>query len=115
MGIFDVNMPMLYGEGSKAFIRLQEQILNQVSDDSLFTWKSSPESAIDAPYRGLLALSPREFEHCADIAIFDVDQMDASKATTIAGQVCCRRVLRTLCSFQDFTRNSFVMGGLLFP
>lgn len=27
MGMFDINMPLLYGEGSKAFIRLQEEIL----------------------------------------------------------------------------------------
>jgi hypothetical protein len=27
MGIFDINMPLLYGEGNKAFIRLQEEIL----------------------------------------------------------------------------------------
>lgn len=29
LGIFDVNMPMLYGEGHKAFIRLQEEIIRQ--------------------------------------------------------------------------------------
>lgn len=27
MGIFGVNMPLLYGEGDRAFIRLQEEIL----------------------------------------------------------------------------------------
>lgn len=27
MGIFNINMPLLYGEGTKAFIRLQEEIL----------------------------------------------------------------------------------------
>lgn len=27
MGLFDINMPLLYGEGKKAFIRLQEEIL----------------------------------------------------------------------------------------
>jgi hypothetical protein len=27
MGMFDVNMPLLYGEGDRAFIRLQEEIL----------------------------------------------------------------------------------------
>ncbi|KAF2866292.1 heterokaryon incompatibility protein-domain-containing protein [Massariosphaeria phaeospora] len=29
LGIFDINMPMLYGEGSKAFLRLQEEIIKQ--------------------------------------------------------------------------------------
>ncbi|PMD29259.1 HET-domain-containing protein [Hyaloscypha variabilis F] len=32
MGIFDVNMPLIYGEGNKAFTRLQEQIAKD-SDD----------------------------------------------------------------------------------
>lgn len=27
MGLFDVNMPLIYGEGNKAFVRLQEAIL----------------------------------------------------------------------------------------
>jgi Heterokaryon incompatibility protein (HET) len=31
MGIFDVNMPLLYGEGAKSFIRLQEEILRSRS------------------------------------------------------------------------------------
>jgi hypothetical protein len=38
LGIFDVNMPMLYGEGKKAFQRLQEEILRSSSDQSLFAW-----------------------------------------------------------------------------
>jgi hypothetical protein len=29
LGIFGVNMPMLYGEGDKAFIRLQEEIIKE--------------------------------------------------------------------------------------
>jgi hypothetical protein len=35
LGLFDVNMPLLYGEGSKAFIRLQEEILRTSDDQSL--------------------------------------------------------------------------------
>ncbi|RYP71344.1 hypothetical protein DL769_004712 [Monosporascus sp. CRB-8-3] len=40
MGIFDVNMPLLYGEGQKAFIRLQEEIMKYSDDHSLFAWKA---------------------------------------------------------------------------
>ncbi|KAK1852522.1 het domain-containing protein [Colletotrichum chrysophilum] len=35
LGIFDINMPLLYGEGSKAFLRLQEQILMNSDDHSI--------------------------------------------------------------------------------
>lgn len=38
MGLFDVNMPMLYGEGRRAFQRLQEEILKRHEDYSLFVW-----------------------------------------------------------------------------
>ncbi|KAF2730040.1 HET-domain-containing protein, partial [Polyplosphaeria fusca] len=38
LGIFDVNMPLLYGEGKKAFTRLQEEIMKTSDDQSLFAW-----------------------------------------------------------------------------
>lgn len=38
LGIFDINMPLLYGEGEKAFQRLQEEILRNSQDQSLFAW-----------------------------------------------------------------------------
>lgn len=59
MGIFDVNMPLLYGEGTKAFVRLQEEILKKTTDHTLFAWvdKEAPD---DKQY-GLLAPSPRCF------------------------------------------------------
>lgn len=49
MGIFNVNMPLLYGEGPKAFIRLQEEILREMRDVSLFAWCSNEEAASEAP------------------------------------------------------------------
>ena len=39
LGIFDVNMPLLYGEGKKAFVRLQEEIMRFSADQSLFAWQ----------------------------------------------------------------------------
>ncbi|KAF2665546.1 hypothetical protein BT63DRAFT_363851, partial [Microthyrium microscopicum] len=38
LGIFGVNMPMLYGEGRKAFRRLQEEIIRYSTDLSIFAW-----------------------------------------------------------------------------
>ncbi|KAK3653199.1 hypothetical protein LTR56_004735 [Elasticomyces elasticus] len=38
LGIFDINMPMLYGEGDKAFVRLQEEIIRVSTDLSIFIW-----------------------------------------------------------------------------
>jgi hypothetical protein len=55
LGIFDVNMPMLYGEGEKAFFRLQEEILKSTYDQSLLAWYGSPSKF------GVLADSPDKF------------------------------------------------------
>ena len=41
MGIFDVNMPLLYGEGQKAFMRLQHEIVRVSDDESIFAWTDS--------------------------------------------------------------------------
>lgn len=37
MGLFGVNLPMLYGEGERAFIRLQEEIMRASDDHTIFT------------------------------------------------------------------------------
>lgn len=38
LGIFNINMSLLYGEGERAFQRLQEEILRNSWDQSLFAW-----------------------------------------------------------------------------
>ncbi|GKT44621.1 vegetative incompatibility protein HET-E-1 [Colletotrichum spaethianum] len=61
LGIFDINMPLLYGEGAKAFTRLQEEILKTSTDQSLFCWswtETDPGSWVS-----MLAPSPRNFRN----------------------------------------------------
>ncbi|CBX98726.1 hypothetical protein LEMA_P079650.1 [Plenodomus lingam JN3] len=70
LGIFDIHMPLLYGEGEKAFLRLQEEILKTTDDYSLFAWCAS--STLKSTYRGLLARSPSEFQNCRAIEREDV-------------------------------------------
>ncbi|KAF2724558.1 HET-domain-containing protein [Polychaeton citri CBS 116435] len=60
MGIFDVNMPLLYGEGAKAFQRLQEEIMKQTDDTSIFAWTN--EAGGEDDFHGLLADRPSLFE-----------------------------------------------------
>ncbi|KAH6719878.1 heterokaryon incompatibility protein-domain-containing protein [Leptodontidium sp. MPI-SDFR-AT-0119] len=62
LGIFGVNMPMLYGEGERAFTRLREEIMKHSNDHSLFARTIKKEG-----YRGLLAKSPASFQHSHDI------------------------------------------------
>lgn len=65
LGIFDVNIPMLYGEGTKAFMRLQEAILSQSADMSLFLWT---DRLLAQQYTGLFAYAPSCFQQmsCAN-------------------------------------------------
>jgi hypothetical protein len=65
LGIFDVNMPLIYGEGMKAFDRLQTAILQTTSDLSIFAWT---DDRVPCPqYAGALAESPRQFAGCGNI------------------------------------------------
>jgi Heterokaryon incompatibility protein (HET) len=79
LGIFEVNMPLLYGEGQKAFIRLQEAILKESDDQSLFAWaaESGDLCAMEnfedfdlkpcEPLSGLFANSPDDFANSSGI------------------------------------------------
>ena len=62
MGLFEVNMPLLYGEGSKAFTRLQHEIVKISDDESIFAWKDS--SLLES---GAFARSPSAFRESGDL------------------------------------------------
>lgn len=68
-GMFDLHMPLIYGEGDKAFMRLQEEIAKHTTDLSLFAWTADiPEGTpAEHHYRGILARSPHEFKHCGNL------------------------------------------------
>jgi hypothetical protein len=57
LGLFDVNMPLLYGEGSKAFLRLQEEIMRTSTDMSILLWQGHASNM-----NGMLAAAPSCFE-----------------------------------------------------
>ena len=78
MGIFDVNMPILYGEGEKAFTRLQEEIIKTSDDESIFAW--ADPNASYASYRGMLARSPQEFSGSGNIFPTSLSMQEAPKA-----------------------------------
>ncbi|KAB5523065.1 hypothetical protein GE09DRAFT_1153780 [Coniochaeta sp. 2T2.1] len=63
-GIFDIHMPLIYGEGDKAFIRLQEAIAQDNVDLSLFAWTSLDTKYKRQNYHGLFARSPVDFINC---------------------------------------------------
>ncbi|KAF4632572.1 hypothetical protein G7Y89_g5548 [Cudoniella acicularis] len=62
LGIFEVHMPLLYGEGPAAFIRLQEEIMKQIEDQSIFAWGLRlGYQGLASHYVGALAQRPARF------------------------------------------------------
>ncbi|KAI0100914.1 heterokaryon incompatibility protein-domain-containing protein [Nemania sp. FL0031] len=68
LGLFDINMPLLYGEGAeKAFYRLQFAIIERSRDQSLLAWERLDHG--DSPRPGqqgsssVFAPSPAFFRH----------------------------------------------------
>ncbi|ETS81435.1 hypothetical protein PFICI_06437 [Pestalotiopsis fici W106-1] len=65
LGLFDINMPLLYGEGSKAFYRLQEYILAGGEQTILFfdiqPWNPGNSALDEGKSKKLAAQSPEDF------------------------------------------------------
>lgn len=76
LGIFQVNMPLMYGEGDAAFFRLEQEIIRESADQSIFAWLSETRMTdpfvIDRsrpfPYQPapLFAVSPRHFANSGE-------------------------------------------------
>lgn len=74
LGIFDVNMSLMYGERRNAFARLQGEIIKTSTDQSIFAWGllelykpvtsmalTNPPEGPDLSGRACLASSPADF------------------------------------------------------
>ncbi|KAF2002017.1 HET-domain-containing protein [Amniculicola lignicola CBS 123094] len=83
LGIFDINMPLLYGEGRYAFQRLQEEIIKVTDDETIFAWKATTSSF--ATWRGLFAQSPDEFADSGGFVPFSGDTNSQSQVITNRG------------------------------
>ena len=73
LGIFGVNLPLLYGEGDRAFIRLQEEVLKTKNDLSLLAWRSPKDKApnnLDR-YCGVFAQHPRDFHASGKLSLIN--------------------------------------------
>jgi hypothetical protein len=70
LGIFDVHMPLLYGEGPHAFQRLQEEIAKKSSDLSLLAWTADRRSS---RYTSVFARSVSHFETPDEMFPFRTD------------------------------------------
>lgn len=68
LGLFGVNMPLIYGEGRKAFRRLQEEIIRSSDDQSILAWYATEKS--DGTPVDFLASRASDFLESGDIAAY---------------------------------------------
>lgn len=94
MGLFGVNMPLLYGEGVKAFRRLQLEIIKETDDESIFAWVNKSCGLTD-----MLAPWPDAFSESGDIVTGD----PVLRFTTISGPyTMTNKGLEVPCSSSQF-------------
>jgi hypothetical protein len=67
LGLFDINMPLLYGEGMKAFTRLQEEIIRVSNDHTIFCW--SWNHSVPRGWVSFLAPAPNVYERSGDFVL----------------------------------------------
>ncbi|KAM0239529.1 hypothetical protein ACHAP5_008252 [Fusarium lateritium] len=109
LGLFDVNMPLIYGEGQKAFYRLQVEIMKFTNDDSLFAWSTEPlddhgystsEGTSTRGFRflGLLAPSVSCFRDSHDIVAPKVVSISHAPYDMVKQNISLSAILVRLCS-----------------
>lgn len=79
LGLFDLSLPMLYGDGEKAFMTLQERIIQYSDDPTILAWDSEFSDDPEACH-GLLAKSPSAFRGCRNTKLID-ERKRVSKLT----------------------------------
>ncbi|RDW70383.1 hypothetical protein BP5796_08780 [Coleophoma crateriformis] len=78
MGILNVTMPILYGEGArKAFRRLQEEFMKNSFDYSLFAWPSRHAES------GLLAHCPADFANIPKLGFWSPSMLSPFQMTNL--------------------------------
>ena len=86
MGIFDVNMPILYGEGRRAFRRLQEEIMKKSVDTSLFAWHRRLSREDELLFRQWAIAAPAgrcPLDHTTKVNLFAESPADFNRASSV--------------------------------
>ncbi|EEU38404.1 uncharacterized protein NECHADRAFT_91508 [Fusarium vanettenii 77-13-4] len=84
LGIFSINMPLLYGEGGKrAFIRLQEEIISRTYDHTIFSWGF----ARGPTHGGVFATSPLDFSGGGEIVPVKAGRKSHYTVTNLGVQI----------------------------
>ncbi|KAI1753036.1 heterokaryon incompatibility protein-domain-containing protein [Xylaria castorea] len=97
LGLFNVNMPLLYGEGAMAFVRLQEEIMKVSDDHSIFAWtwiaelngRITAEAVTARQGRLSLDYKPNFPTNRLDTLLHNRMRRDAARPTLLAPDPVC--------------------------
>jgi hypothetical protein len=106
-----VNMPLLYGEGLKAFRRLQEEIVKRNNDLTIFAWDDLNRHEHQS--LGLFASSPEAFIKSSDVSPFIDDFINFSvtnKGLFVSGDVPLRTASITTDDGLEIVRYIIILG-----
>jgi len=83
-GLFDINLPHLYGEGKKAFHRLPEEIIKQFNDHTIFLWdlfqkRSYETQQVDRAWKNFLCRPPCKFTPSISQQVHGEEIMSSTK------------------------------------
>lgn len=125
LGIFGINLPLLYGEGERAFIRLQEDIIKDSDDLSMLEWTKTYQETQDFHYECCSVLAPhvRYFRKSRTLALINhLKQMPAFSTTnkslrleTEIYPLCGGRTCWRLCSRDQLYRSCGVGSAARYP
>lgn len=92
LGLFDVNMPLLYGEGEKAFQRLLQEIIKGTGDPSvLVSW------GVGAPLRQ----DPSHYERSSNVRWLEIRGRASSTVSLLNPRTLTIEALTTPCMIQE--------------
>ncbi|KAK4152278.1 heterokaryon incompatibility protein-domain-containing protein [Chaetomidium leptoderma] len=94
LGIFKVHMPLIYGEGQRAFYRLQKEIMKTAEDYTMLAWGLSKYLSNKHHWKGIhrsnlgdprrpLADSPNDFE-LHNRTVWTYSRLIADETSTVA-------------------------------
>lgn len=114
LGLFNVNMPLIYGEGRKAFRRLQEEIVKSSDDLTILGCDSSSacgftvEEAAASRY-SLFALCSAQFRGCENVSQhayrFQTDFTVTNRGLRFPGKLPLQ-----VCRYREESRLSLTLG-----
>ncbi|KAI8627377.1 HET-domain-containing protein [Xylariaceae sp. FL1651] len=112
MGLFDVYMPLIYGEGENAFLRLQEEIISHTSDQSILAWSVREGDSRCWMPTSVFARSIADFANATGIQPFTGPELHPSVLTNLGLSISLQLVTTSI-SPRNFKPHISIAGPTL--